>query len=368
MKLLALLLAMVHLPGQTPQQPATDPNLQTYQNLLLGLKFDYPKTWQLTTNKSSESRILIPIPESSDRAVIEVLPVNFRDETQIWQLTQIGINKTMKRDVERQWDEEILGVPLLLTKVAYVEEGSPKTSETGLLYTFGFNKMMYRITAAPGEFDDVDHQWRKVLQSLRTWDGEMPIAEDPTKKIERKEVPRGGFAPDEIPHPTIPHEINSQPVIKPVKSPIAATLDFSGKKLTLRIPTDWKVASNKSGGFLLSCPGIEGELNLAIYPVDGADPPELALQKASADALNEFSTVASRDESLPATNRAGASVASIWRGGAGAKGSLFSFEGSCRSGDYYALLTYLSGNAARWNGAEAAIRSLMDRISIEPAP
>ncbi len=364
MKFLALLIALTQQSGQQ----APDPNVLAYSNLLLGLKFSYPKTWEVTTNKKSESRILIPIENTSDRAVIEVIPVNFRGEPQIWQLSQVGINHTLKRDIERQWDEEILGVPLLLTKVSYTEQGSQKTAETGLVYTLGFNKMMYRITASPDEFDKADYAWRQVLQSLRTWDGEMPTVEDPSKKIERKEVPKGGFAKDEVAHPQIPHEINGQGAFKPVKSPIAANFEFGGHKLELRLPAGWKAEPRKDGSYVLTEAGVNGPVTLAAYPVAGADPADIALQKASANSLNDFTRVDSRDESLPTRNKAGAIVAAVWRSGKNASGALFSCEGSCQSGDYYLIASFRTTEAARWKAERAQIQALLDRMSIETTP
>jgi hypothetical protein len=370
MKLLAFLLAFMHIPGQQdPQTPPLDPNLQAYQNLTLGLKINFPKAWEITTNKKFESRILIPIPNSSDRGVVEIIPVNFRGRVEDWQIQQAAMAKSSNRAVDRQWDEEILGVPLLMTKVTYTERGSTKTSEIGLLYTLGFNKLMYRITAAPEQFDNVDSAWRQSLQSLRTWDNSLPKVEDPSIKIERTDVPKGGglFGPDELPHPTIPHEVNKKPTgPKPEKSPVGATINFNGRKVELRIPADWKVDSNKDGTFTLRHAGVSGPVNVSLYPVEGTDPVGVALLKASGASLNDFDKVTSRDESLPKPNKAGVDVGVIWRTGTGAKSDLCTCEASCQSSTYYLILTYRSNNAGTWKGERQAIEELLDHMSIEP--
>lgn len=369
MKLLALLLALLHLPGQTqdPQQPA-DPNTLQYQNLTLGMKFSYPKAWELTTNKKEETRILIPLENTSDRAVVEVYSVSFRSEPEIWQLSEAAFAKTMKRKVERQWEEEILGVPLLLTKVDFADKGSQKVSETGLVYSLGFHKLMYRITATPDLFDKADYEWRKVLQSLRTWTGEMPQKEDGSK-IERKDPIPSGAKTDEVPHPTIPHEINAKPAVKPVKSPPAATLETGdSKKVVLCAPTSWKAETNKDGSVTLHSSGVSGPITVTVFPVAGSDPAPIALLKASASSLDSFAKVTSRDESLPRNNLAGASVAAIWRSGAASKGDLFTCEASCQSGDFYFLLTYRTDNAAHWKEDRHEIAELLDHMSLEPAP
>ncbi|HVT12014.1 MAG TPA: hypothetical protein VHE55_07080 [Fimbriimonadaceae bacterium] len=369
MKLLVLLLALLRTQGPTQDpQPPTDPNLLQFQSLLLGMKFNYPKTWELTTNKKNETRILIPMENTSDRAVVEVYSVSFRSEPEIWQLSEAAFAKTMKRKVERQWEEEILDVPLLLTKVDFTDKGSRKVSETGLLYTLGFNKLMYRITAAPENFDKADYEWRKVLQTLRTWTGEMPKKEDGSK-IERKDPIPAGEKPDDVPHPTIPHEINAQPKEKAVKSPpVATVVSGDSKKLLLCAPNGWKADVNKDNSVTLTHPGVNGPISITVFPVAGSDPSDLALLKSSGTALNDYVKVTTRDESLPKANVAGASVASIWRTGTDGKGNLFTCEASCQSGDFYLLLSFRTSDAAHWKQDRHEIEELLDHLSIEPAP
>ena len=369
MTTLAFLLALVTLPARQDPTQQPDPNLKQYQSLTLGLKFSYPKEWELTINKKGEGRLLIPMESTSDRAVVEILPVNFRSEPNVWQLTQVAINKTWKREIERQWDEEILGVPLLLTKVNYTDKGTQKTAETGLIYSLGFNKMMYRITASPAEFDKADYMWRQVLQSLRTWDGSLPKVEDQSK-IERKD-PKTIIKPgkdDDLGHPQVPHEISGTPKVKLVKAPSAAAFQLGETKLELRVPSDWKVASDKAGVFTLTSPAVSAPVMIKVYAVAGSDPTAMALFKASGESLNDFTKVTKRDEALPAVNRAGAAVGQIWRAGSGAKGDVFTCEASIQGADCYGILTYRVESAQRWGADRRAIEQLLERISIEPAP
>ncbi|MFI5387027.1 MAG: hypothetical protein ACHQ50_13010, partial [Fimbriimonadales bacterium] len=219
----------------------------------------------------------------------------------------------------------------------------------------------------PEGFDKADYAWRQVLQSLRTWTGEMPKPEDPTVKIERKDPKAEAHVMvDEVPHPTTPHVISAPPSPKPVKAPAAANLDFGGRKLDICIPSDWSVVSGKDGSFSLHTAGVSGPVNVTVYPVAGSDPASIALVKASAASLNTFTKVSKRDESLPIANRAGASVAAIWRSGIGSKGEQCTCEASGLSGDFYFLLTYRSQSAARWKEERRLIQLLLDRMSVEP--
>jgi hypothetical protein len=368
MKLLAFLLAFVTNHGQDPQTPA-DPNLTQYQNLRVLMKFTHPKTWVVTTNKKGESRFLVPIEGTSDKAVIEIMPVLFSSEKDVWQLSQVGINKTMKREVERQWEEEILGVPILLTKVNYNDKGTLRTSVTGLVYSLGFNKMMYRIVASPSEFDKVDYAWRQVLLSLRTMYGEMPKVEDGSKpSVPDPNAPARGFPPDEILHPQIPHEVNKPVATKPVKAPLATTVEVGGQKLAIHAPTDWKIEMGKDGAFVLRNPAIGSVINGTLFANVGSDPPPIALFKMSAADLNDFAKVTQRTESLPKPNKAGTPVAQIWRTGKSASGDLITCEAAVLTPDHYILLNYRSTDVARSAGEQRLIQMLLDQISIEPAP
>jgi hypothetical protein len=370
MKLLAFLLAFVTQQGQQPTPPQPEADSATYQNLLLGLKFNYPKVWELTPNKKGEARILIPIENTSDRAVVEVFPVNFRSEPNIWQLTQVGSNKAMKRKVERQWEEEILGVPLLLTKVNYSDKGSQKTSETGLIYSFGFNKMMYRVTASPEEFDKADYAWRNVLQSLRMLDDSLPKIEDPSVKIERKD-PKATppLKPgDDIPHPNIIHPLHAPAKVKLVKAPVAGKLTIGTANLEIHLPADWKLQSDKDGVYTLTNAGLSGPATLKVYSVAAFVPPAIAIATASGESLKDFTKVTSREEQLPKANRAGAAISAIWRAGTGAKGQIFSAEATAQTGDFYLLLTFRSTNESRWSSDRRLIESLLEQASVEPAP
>src|SRR5258708_30520995 len=112
MKIALFLLSL--LPLQTPA-----PDISTYSNPKLGLMFSYPKNWALLTNKKGETAGVMPIEGSTQAAHIEIYAIAYDKEKSVWQVGQDTINKTMKHDVVRQWEEEILGVPLLLTKMAY---------------------------------------------------------------------------------------------------------------------------------------------------------------------------------------------------------------------------------------------------------
>src|SRR5262249_52880941 len=101
----------------------------------IGLSFSCPKSWEITTDKKANVEIVFPIPDTQHTANLNIYPVAFDQDTATWQHMQDVFGKTLKRDVAKQWQEEILGVPLLLTRSNYSEKNVPLASVTGLLYS-----------------------------------------------------------------------------------------------------------------------------------------------------------------------------------------------------------------------------------------
>lgn len=369
MKTLAFLLALVGFWGsQDPQETQTDPNKDTYQNLTLAMKFNYPKTWEIITDKQGQSKFLIPIAGTSDRAVIEVSSVNYRGDKDTWQISQRAFNKSNNRETSRQWEEEILGVPLLLTSATFTERGSTRQTETGLIYSLGFNKMLFRLTASPDQFANVDYAWRQVLQSLRTWTGELPKVED-QRTIARQD-PKNAKSPgkgpnDDIPHPQVPHEIKPIGNVSYVKSPLATSVELNGQKVDILVPADWKLVAGEGGSYTLTNPLLDGPVQFTLSSAAATVTPEAALAKASGQALADFTAVDNREDQLPKPNRAGMPVATVWRVGKSANGALITLQASGQAGDAYIIVTYRTTDTAKFNDNRRVVESLLDRMSIE---
>lgn len=370
MKTLAFLLALFGAWGQDPKTEPTNPDVLQYQNLTLGLKFEYPKTWQVVTDKRGQSKFLIPIEGTSDRAVVEVEPVSFRQEKDSWQITQLAFNKSKKRETVRQWEEEILGVPLLLTEAKYNERGSERQVVSGLIYTFGFNKMLYRVTASPEQFANVDYSWRQVLQSLRTWTGELPKVEDPSVEIKvnnPKDRTNNPNRPpdDDIPHPTVPNEIKTSNTRKFVKEPVVSQTELNGLKVEFHVPADWKLTPGADGTYTLTSSALDGKVDLKLQSQAATFAPATALAQASGASLAEFASVDKRDDDFPKFNKAGMPVAQVWRVGKTASGAMMSLDASGQSGDAYFIASYKTADIAKFKAIRKVIESLLDRMSIE---
>jgi hypothetical protein len=328
----------------------------------LGLAMNHPADWQVTTvGKSKDIKVLIPIEGSSQKAMLELYSVPFSSEREVWQLGQKAINERMKREVMRQWEEELLGAPLLLTKVNYVEKSGAQLLMIGMVYSRTPKKLMFRLSAAPDDFDKAEFIWRETMNSFRT--GQPWSPEDPTQKPDPKAPPR-----TQLPKPVVIKANSLDGEAKLVKPPVAIEVAAAGRKLELRIPGEWAGKVQEDGSVLLTNPEVGGPVRILVASVLDSDPPQKALLTASSKTLGEYQKVTKRDEILPTKNKAGAMLASVWRSGLAAQGDLFSCDAAGSSGDFYFLAAFKSANATKIGAERKLIESLLQNMTIQVVP
>lgn len=328
----------------------------------LGLAITHPKAWQVNTvKKSQDVKVLIPIDGSSQKAVLELYNVSFNSEKDVWQLGQKAINDRMKREMMRQWEEEFLGVPMLLTKVSFVDKSGPQILLTGLIYSRTNKKLMFRLAAAPDDYDKAEFAWRETMNSIRT--GRPLKPEDPTQKPDPKDPVK-----TQLPAPAIvkPNSLDNE--VKISKPPVAIAATISGRKVELRIPGEWAGKVDDEGVVTLTNPDVVGSVKVVLSSSLDSDPAARALLKASSKTLGDFQKVAKRDEANPEKNRAGAMVASVWRTGTNAQGDLYTCDASGVNGDFYLILHFRSNNTSKIGAERKLIETLLNNITIEVLP
>jgi hypothetical protein len=346
-------------------------DVATYSNTPLGLTLTHPKTWQVTTNKKGESKILIPLEGAKEPALLEIYPVGFAAETEIWQISQAAMTKQLRQQMIRQWDETIEEAPILLTKSASSGKGGSKTILTGLVYSNTPKKMMFKLSSAPEEFDRAEFEWRTALQTIRTFDGSGLKAHDPNnrptkpnpndkKNQANQPAPRGPLKVNVISDGKNDHKI--------VKGPTVVKATAAGKEVQLHLPEGWSAQPNEAGAFVLRNPEVAGSVTVTIASSLDSDPPARAFFRASSLSLNDFAKVDKREEPQPGTNGAGANVARVWRVGKSAKGDLFTCDSVGFLGDFYFVMAYRSEDPSKQSADRKAIDALLDGMSVEVAP
>jgi hypothetical protein len=328
----------------------------------IGLAFNYPKTWQVSpVKKSSDFKVLVPVEGSSQKATLELYNVAFNSEKDIWQLGQKAINERMKHEIMRQWEEEFLGVPMLLTKVSYSDKEGPQILMTGLIYSRTPKKLMFRLSASPDDFDKAEFAWREAMNTIRT--GRAWTPEDPNLKPDPKAPTRATLPPAVV---TKPNSLDTE--TKTTKPPVAIPITVSGKKLEFRMPGEWAGKLEEDGSLTLTHPELSTPVKVSIASSLDSDPAQRALLVASSKTLADFQKVAKRDETVPTKNRAGAMVAMVWRTGNDAKGDLFSCDASVMNGDFYSILKFSGTSAAKIGNERKLVENLLQNCTIQLVP
>jgi len=355
MNVQALLLAATILAPGTAQEP------KNYSNGILNIQFAHPANWQVTTSKKHESKVIMPIGDTGEFAILEILPVTFDSEKEIWQISQKTVVLNSKRELVRQWEEEILGVPFLLTKYA-----SPtQTTLNGLLYVNWSRKMFFRLSAPTAQFEAAEFQWRQALETVRTVDGSKLKPNDPTaprskdgkvepvKALETKVVVIDSGGP-------------KNGTMK--KGEIEIACEAASRKLTLFIPRGWNAAPNADGTMTLRHADLSGALTLQVLSTLDSDPGQRALFVASSKSLGDFSKVKTRNEQLPTASPVGAMVSRVVRVGEGGGAPLLALEAVVQKELFYALITYRATQPRDFDDDQRTIESLLQRTTIEPLP
>ncbi|MBS1715903.1 MAG: hypothetical protein JST30_16365 [Armatimonadetes bacterium] len=269
----------------------------TFRDPKFGLQFEYPKTWKARSGRGVTT-IEIPF-EEKKTATVQLFGGKFKDTAEQWQLIQSEVNRAMGRPVERQWQEEFLGVPMLLTKVRYTTKKVDTVAITGLLYTAFEMKMNFRLEAPAEVAESAENQWHDVLLSLRTITGELPNPEDPNRPVE-KPVP-------EKPTTVWKPEVSDKPPVRGKQ--IRSVTDSAGVAYKVYVPEGWALDGSK-----LVDKSVKGEVTFEIKMGVAQDASSALFEGARAD-LDQFKSVDLREDPAPGPVGSGALVGKVFRSG-----------------------------------------------------
>lgn len=306
----------------------------TFTSAVLGLTFQHPDNWKVITKKG-DTRITMPL-DNGDVAQLLIFPRSFNSDIDLWNSVERDIANQEKRTVDSQTQEEIMGVPLLLTRVKYTEKGRAMESLSGLVYSATPRKLLFRLIASESSFDKAEQAWRSALNTLRTSDGKLPKAEDPNRKVTPEEVKAAAEGPTKIsqiqpdkPKRTVFH-----------KGQVAIDASAAGHKVQLRVPTGWLGRRDADGSVTLTHPELSAPLKVSILSSLDSDEPDRALDRAAVGSLGAFTVVLEREDTKAVANLAGAIVQQVWRKGTADKGSITSCDAIGVTGDYYWVFSY----------------------------
>ena len=342
---------MAMLSQQQPQE-------QQFSNARLGLAFTFPATWTMATTKNSTK---FTLPGSTEiKPSLEVFDVDFRADVETWTNVEKVSVEQLKRTVERQWQEELLGVPMLLTRANWKEDDIAMTSLSGLLYSATPRKLRFRLVSESATFDEVEKAWREVLLSLRTINGTLPSGETPERN------------PEVIPSVKPPSTFRpNPPKVAPVearKGAMSMAVEINGRASKLFFPAGWVIEKAENGNFKASNPALPGEVTLSLIDIASEPNPGRILMRAAGASLTIFDKVTVRNEKGPLNSAAGAKIAWVHREGADKAGPILSHDSIGISDDLMWLLTYRHNLTVNSPKELAILMEFVNTSCIEKAP
>jgi hypothetical protein len=324
-----------------------------------GLEFKVPTSWKQTTSKKEtrrETKFEIPLPNAGGTATLHVFSIEFRAEVERWNQAQRDIAGELHQEILEQRQEELLSVPLLLSK-ARTEGG---VVLTGLVYTQAKYKLLFRLESSAAGAAEAEDQWRQAFLSLRTISGVAPAPDDPRKDITSKTAAFGVRPPPVT-------EIGSIGKKSIYKGPVVLLTKAALREVTVRFPKDWAFTPDGKDGYNLTGPqgadAVPAGLHLTVYSTLDSDPPVSAILKLSAASLDLFTKVASRDEKDGKKNAAGSLLTKVWRVGSNATGPLQTLEAAVAGGDFYVIVQAKFVGGLK-KAQQLAIDELLDKMSV----
>ena len=281
-----------------------------YRDKDLDIILRYPKEWRVD-RKRLFTQFRIPLADGTT-GIVELYAVEFRQLAIEWQAMVKKVQEDIGRIVERQWQEEILGVPLLLTKIRSSTPNGDQSTFAGLLYSATAKKMNFRVTAPVESADEAEKAWRSVLLTLRTISGDLPLPEDPTKPL-----PAEASASSTT---VSTYSADSGPPKKIVRGEQIVTIDAMQTKITVWLPKNWSVVQD-GDRIWIEIDGLKGTIGLA-FQAGGQAQALTRLRRATSSDLKRFKIVRLRDEPKGAYKPSGAYIVSSLRLGETESGEL----------------------------------------------
>lgn len=289
----------------TPQDQA---ETKIFSDSDLGLTFQYPETWQLTQERYA-TVFTIPL-EDEKTATVQIFRSQFRQSAEDWQRIQSDVAGSMGRVVDRQWEETILGVPVLMTRVLFQESGDRFGVVVGLFYTASPFKFNFRLTAPYEHLNGAEQQWREVILSLRTTSGDLPQREDPNRPLPTQ-------ATQQNTQPDRPRNVNvltpRTNTRDPVRTENRVRAELDEVTYNVFLPNEF-VLARRSDGMYIEHPSLPSAGKFE-FQVGADDRARAFLNRAAGQSLSKFNAVELREDTPAAVSHAGARVSRVFRRG-----------------------------------------------------
>jgi|GEM_PF-6466638 len=320
-----------------------------------GFAITIPTAW---VQKKTRTDLTLTIPASTgtDGGKIKLFGVDFRGTIDSWQKDQVLVETSFRHTITQQSQEQVLGVPLLLTQSTYLDGTKNKTIETGILMVASNRKLFFRIESDTASSQALFADWNDRLTSLRTINGSTPVVDDPSQPLTAAEKAK----PDTL-IPTVLKLGQGKKVFAIIGS-VVIPGSAANRSVEIHLPKGWQFVKQASG-WTISNPALGYPLLMVLASnLDSADA-QPALLTQSANSLAKFTTVTSREEKAGAINIAGDITDIIFRKGRNQIGEVESVDGSVAMNEFYILISGTFPRQLKKN-EEDIIRTLFNEAAI----
>lgn len=321
----------------------------------LGLEMTLPQGAQIRRERLY-TRLDIPLP-SGAKAEAQIFRAAFTQERPVWQRVQFDVNAGLGRTITRQWEETILGVPMLLTRLNYSEQGEQSTL-IGLLYSASAQKLHFRLNSTQAAEGEAESVWRGILSTLRTTSGQIPEPQRP-----------GVTPPEAVTSDNTPRVQRIGPRAEASKAPNLANtqswpIPGPGQELILRAPNEWQLDQVEGQGWRLSHPQLSSPVELVVASGLAREALREVRRRMGAS-LSSYQKVTLREERGPAPAPSGVEVYVSSRTGDTADGPKAELNASGSEGLFYWLARYQGQPGDQWTADRALLQKLFDVLRIE---
>lgn len=324
---------------------------KTFQDKALDLQFQYPATWKVEkVSFGHEFSFLI----GKEPIVIRVIQAPMPESKETYQASMKQIQEGNGGVVLRQWEEELLGVPLLMTSVRKTTPTSNTMRLLGLLFTNDEQSMSFSFECSEASYQEAEKLWRDTLLTSRTVSGKLPQKGGTPKTDPAVDPGKTETPPDNSKTVILTDESTK---VAPIFGPVRVTAD-SDRGIYAYLPEGWSLADGK-----LTHPTFAGELTLMV----GTGGEEALLRtwlKMCGDRLAELSTVTSRKEPRPVLNKAGFKLRDMIRTGE-KDGKPWTQRLTLGTGNGYYWIVDFSGESATFDGNRKLLDALMQQLGLK---
>lgn len=312
-----------------------------WTNPTTDIKLKYPSAWAMRRDKYVDE-LKFEISGKTVRVELTGIEMNFPPAH--WQDVMREINTNNNRTVLRQWEEELLGVPVILTRVRDTSKSEAEITVTGLLMSVRPQKFMYRLYAPEGVADEAEKQWSAVLLTADSVSGKLPSEPLPVDPNGSNNNQTSGNNTAGSGNVQVLRPQNGPPK-KTVRGPFRVSLDDQ-RGTFLYLPNGWQLGDSKV---------LNSSVEVAFgHGLGDAKAAESAWLKVCGQGLSRLDRVTSRTE-----------PEAKWFS-SGYKGTYLERKGIANGQEEIQWVAYGSAMGFyftySWTGTESAYKDAKDRL------